>query len=68
MKLKSVKKTLPAVGNTKFLFSFPFHQGEPITMRKFWHNLPTPAEKMGLHLRGGYIFPTQQPGTTTVAR
>jgi hypothetical protein len=27
-----------------------------------------PGDKIGLHLRGGYIFPTQQPNTTTVAR
>ena len=27
-----------------------------------------PGDKIGLHLRGGYIFPTQQPATTTVAR
>lgn len=27
-----------------------------------------PGDKIGLHLRGGYIFPTQQPATTTAAR
>lgn len=27
-----------------------------------------PADKLGLHLRGGYIYPTQQPAQTTVAR
>uniref|UniRef100_A0A8C5IJG5 P-type domain-containing protein n=1 Tax=Junco hyemalis TaxID=40217 RepID=A0A8C5IJG5_JUNHY len=32
-----------------------------------WINLATPEEKMGLHLRGGYIFPTQKPSTTTEA-
>ncbi|XP_061307069.1 sucrase-isomaltase, intestinal-like [Pezoporus flaviventris] len=26
-----------------------------------------PADKMGLHLRGGYVYPTQQPANTTVA-
>lgn len=27
-----------------------------------------PADKMGLHLRGGYVYPTQQPATNTVER
>lgn len=27
-----------------------------------------PADKLGLHLRGGYIYPIQQPATTTVQR
>ncbi|XP_061227381.1 sucrase-isomaltase, intestinal-like [Neopsephotus bourkii] len=26
-----------------------------------------PADKMGLRLRGGYVYPTQQPANTTVA-
>ena len=27
-----------------------------------------PADKIGLHLRGGYIIPIQQPAVTTTAR
>lgn len=27
-----------------------------------------PGDKIGLHLRGGYIIPTQQPAVTTTAR
>ncbi|XP_048170897.1 maltase-glucoamylase-like [Corvus hawaiiensis] len=46
---------------------YEYDTGEPVLMRKLWHDLQTPKEKMGLHLRGGYIFPTQQPGNTTVA-
>uniref|UniRef100_A0A8D2MBE7 alpha-glucosidase n=1 Tax=Zonotrichia albicollis TaxID=44394 RepID=A0A8D2MBE7_ZONAL len=62
-------ETLPAVDNTKFpaLFSISVHQGEPVQLKKVWVNIPTPEEKMGLHLRGGYIFPTQNPSTTTEA-
>uniref|UniRef100_A0A674GCW2 alpha-glucosidase n=1 Tax=Taeniopygia guttata TaxID=59729 RepID=A0A674GCW2_TAEGU len=58
-----------AVDNTKIpvLFSIPVHKGEPMQLKKVWHNIPTPGDKMGLHLRGGYIFPTQKPNTTTVA-
>uniref|UniRef100_A0A8C0U292 alpha-glucosidase n=1 Tax=Cyanistes caeruleus TaxID=156563 RepID=A0A8C0U292_CYACU len=41
--------------------------GEPVLLQKAWHEIQTPADKMGLHLRGGYIFPTQNPATTTVA-
>uniref|UniRef100_A0A8D2M864 alpha-glucosidase n=1 Tax=Zonotrichia albicollis TaxID=44394 RepID=A0A8D2M864_ZONAL len=59
----------PVVDNTKFpaLFSISVHQGEPVQLKKVWVNIPTPEEKMGLHLRGGYIFPTQNPSTTTEA-
>lgn len=37
-------------------------------MRKEWTDMYLPGDKMGLHLRGGYIYPTQQPANTTVAR
>ncbi|NXE99258.1 MGA protein, partial [Menura novaehollandiae] len=46
---------------------YEYDTGEPTALRKSWYNLQIPADKMGLHLRGGYIFPTQQPGNTTVA-
>ncbi|XP_075862342.1 putative maltase-glucoamylase 2 [Microcebus murinus] len=38
-----------------------------IPWRKQWVNMSLPGDKIGLHLRGGYIFPTQQPNTTTEA-
>uniref|UniRef100_A0A803W8T6 alpha-glucosidase n=1 Tax=Ficedula albicollis TaxID=59894 RepID=A0A803W8T6_FICAL len=41
-------------------------RGAPTSVRKVWHDLETPADKMGVHLRGGYIFPTQEPNSTTV--
>uniref|UniRef100_A0A8C2U2X7 alpha-glucosidase n=1 Tax=Coturnix japonica TaxID=93934 RepID=A0A8C2U2X7_COTJA len=34
--------------------------------RKQWTRMYLPADKLGLHLRGGYIYPIQQPATTTV--
>ncbi|NXK88246.1 MGA protein, partial [Formicarius rufipectus] len=46
---------------------YEFETGELITSRKTWHNLYTPAERIGVHLRGGHIFPIQQPANTTVA-
>uniref|UniRef100_A0A8B9VXZ9 alpha-glucosidase n=1 Tax=Anas zonorhyncha TaxID=75864 RepID=A0A8B9VXZ9_9AVES len=39
--------------------------GAKISIRKQWTDLYLPADKMGLHLRGGYIYPTQQPAPTT---
>uniref|UniRef100_A0A8B9FM50 alpha-glucosidase n=1 Tax=Amazona collaria TaxID=241587 RepID=A0A8B9FM50_9PSIT len=41
--------------------------GAKISVRKEWTDLYLPADKLGLHLRGGYIYPTQQPANTTVA-
>uniref|UniRef100_A0A8C5TYL5 alpha-glucosidase n=1 Tax=Malurus cyaneus samueli TaxID=2593467 RepID=A0A8C5TYL5_9PASS len=61
----------PGVERTRVYFPdavwYDYDTGEPILMRKLWHDLPTPADKMGLHVRGGYIFPAQEPGNTTVA-
>lgn len=39
-----------------------------MSVRKQWTDMYLPADKLGLHLRGGYIYPTQQPANTTVAR
>lgn len=36
--------------------------------RKQRVEMELPGDKIGLHLRGGHVFPTQQPATTTVVR
>uniref|UniRef100_A0A8B9EKM4 alpha-glucosidase n=1 Tax=Anser cygnoides TaxID=8845 RepID=A0A8B9EKM4_ANSCY len=41
--------------------------GAKLSVRKQKTPLYLPADRMGLHLRGGYVFPTQQPAITTVA-
>uniref|UniRef100_A0A8C0UU31 Maltase-glucoamylase, intestinal-like n=1 Tax=Cyanistes caeruleus TaxID=156563 RepID=A0A8C0UU31_CYACU len=41
--------------------------GSRLWMRKQWTHLYLPADKLGLHLRGGHIFPVQHPATTTAA-
>uniref|UniRef100_A0A8B9T872 P-type domain-containing protein n=1 Tax=Anas platyrhynchos TaxID=8839 RepID=A0A8B9T872_ANAPL len=40
--------------------------GTKLSVRKQKMPLYLPADKMGLHLRGGYVYPTQQPATNTV--
>ncbi|XP_053807579.1 sucrase-isomaltase, intestinal isoform X2 [Vidua chalybeata] len=61
----------PGVESTRVYFPdaewYEYDTGEPMQLKKVWHNIPTPGDKMGLHLRGGYIFPTQKPSITTVA-
>ncbi|XP_064576785.1 sucrase-isomaltase, intestinal [Zonotrichia leucophrys gambelii] len=61
----------PGVQSTRVYFPeaewYDYETGEPVQLKKVWINIPTPEEKMGLHLRGGYIFPTQNPSTTTEA-
>ncbi|NXA48925.1 SUIS protein, partial [Nothocercus julius] len=45
---------------------YEYETGTKISWRKEWTDLYLPADKMGLHVRGGYVFPFQQPATTTV--
>lgn len=45
---------------------YDFETGGLTNWRKREVELELPADKIGLHLRGGYILPTQQPATTTV--
>uniref|UniRef100_A0A8D0L7P9 P-type domain-containing protein n=1 Tax=Sphenodon punctatus TaxID=8508 RepID=A0A8D0L7P9_SPHPU len=40
--------------------------GGKLGWRKQQIEMYLPPDKLGLHLRGGYIFPTQQPANTTV--
>ncbi|XP_076422557.1 maltase-glucoamylase isoform X7 [Peromyscus maniculatus bairdii] len=46
---------------------YDYETGGQLTWRKQSIEMELPGDKIGLHLRGGYIFPTQQPGTTTTA-
>nr|XP_013013967.1 probable maltase-glucoamylase 2 [Cavia porcellus] len=44
---------------------YNYETGVPVQQRKQFMDMPLPGDRIGLHLRGGYIFPTQQPNTTT---
>ncbi|XP_010160337.1 PREDICTED: maltase-glucoamylase, intestinal-like, partial [Eurypyga helias] len=44
---------------------YDYDSGAKIWLRKQWADLYLPADKMGLHLRGGYVFPFQRAATTT---
>ncbi|XP_012576239.1 PREDICTED: maltase-glucoamylase, intestinal [Condylura cristata] len=46
---------------------YDYETGKRVQERKQQVVMNLPADKIGLHLRGGYIFPTQEPATTTVA-
>ncbi|XP_033367482.1 maltase-glucoamylase, intestinal-like [Parus major] len=46
---------------------YEYETGSRLWMRKQWTHLYLPADKLGLHLRGGHIFPVQHPATTTAA-
>lgn len=46
---------------------YDYETGGRVRWRKQQVEMDLPGDKIGLHLRGGYIFPTQQPATTTVA-
>ncbi|XP_054838775.1 sucrase-isomaltase, intestinal [Eublepharis macularius] len=45
---------------------YEYETGIKSPWRKEYGQMYLPADKLGLHLRGGYIFPTQQPANTTV--
>uniref|UniRef100_A0A8B9T9B9 P-type domain-containing protein n=1 Tax=Anas platyrhynchos TaxID=8839 RepID=A0A8B9T9B9_ANAPL len=45
---------------------YDYETGTKLSVRKQKMPLYLPADKMGLHLRGGYVYPTQQPATNTV--
>uniref|UniRef100_A0A8C5XAY3 Maltase-glucoamylase n=1 Tax=Microcebus murinus TaxID=30608 RepID=A0A8C5XAY3_MICMU len=46
---------------------YDYETGGQVRWRKETVEMELPGDKIGLHLRGGYIFPTQQPNTTTLA-
>ncbi|XP_006887298.1 PREDICTED: maltase-glucoamylase, intestinal-like [Elephantulus edwardii] len=46
---------------------YEYDTGAQVEWRKQQVEMELPEDKIGLHLRGGHIFPTQQPSTTTVA-
>ncbi|XP_054985594.1 maltase-glucoamylase [Sorex araneus] len=46
---------------------YDYETGAQLYRRKERETMMLPKDKIGLHLRGGYIFPIQQPATTTVA-
>uniref|UniRef100_F6PTT1 P-type domain-containing protein n=1 Tax=Ornithorhynchus anatinus TaxID=9258 RepID=F6PTT1_ORNAN len=45
---------------------YDLETGAASPWRKQWVNLTLPQDKIGLHLRAGYIFPFQQPSNNTV--
>uniref|UniRef100_A0A8C4JJE3 alpha-glucosidase n=1 Tax=Dromaius novaehollandiae TaxID=8790 RepID=A0A8C4JJE3_DRONO len=53
--------------NILICFYVPVNKGGKISWRKQWIDMYLPVDKLGLHLRGGYVFPFQQPDITTVA-
>ncbi|XP_062957072.1 probable maltase-glucoamylase 2 [Cynocephalus volans] len=44
---------------------YDYETGVAIQWRKQWVDMLLPGDRIGIHLREGYIFPTQQPNTTT---
>lgn len=46
---------------------YDYETGEKRPWRKQRVDMYLPEDKIGLHLRGGYIIPTQQPDVTTTA-
>ncbi|XP_043926668.1 maltase-glucoamylase, intestinal-like [Protopterus annectens] len=44
---------------------YEYETGEKIIKRKTEVKMYLPADKIGLHLRGGYVLPTQKPNVTT---
>ncbi|XP_078065159.1 sucrase-isomaltase, intestinal [Mustelus asterias] len=45
---------------------YDYETGAAIPSRKQMVEMHIPGDKLGLHVRGGFIFPTQQPANTTV--
>uniref|UniRef100_A0A8C9TEK1 Maltase n=1 Tax=Scleropages formosus TaxID=113540 RepID=A0A8C9TEK1_SCLFO len=45
---------------------YDYETEEKMTTRRQYINMYLPADKLGLHIRGGAILPTQRPAVTTV--
>ncbi|KAG8445217.1 hypothetical protein GDO86_010120 [Hymenochirus boettgeri] len=58
-------KAIPLANKTKSLLSLFLLQGATAPWRKKYISMYLPADKIGLHVRGGYILPTQKPDRTT---
>ncbi|XP_032763106.1 putative maltase-glucoamylase-like protein FLJ16351 [Rattus rattus] len=46
---------------------YDYETGLAVQWRKQFIDMPLPRDRIGLHLRGGYIFPIQEPNITTEA-
>ncbi|XP_043558940.1 maltase-glucoamylase, intestinal [Chiloscyllium plagiosum] len=44
---------------------YEYETGSAISAHKQFMDMRLPGDKLGLHVRGGFIFPTQQPANTT---
>uniref|UniRef100_A0ABK0LR68 Maltase-glucoamylase 2 n=1 Tax=Rattus norvegicus TaxID=10116 RepID=A0ABK0LR68_RAT len=44
---------------------YDYETGLAVQWRKQFIDMPLPRDRIGLHLRGGYIFPIQEPNITT---
>lgn len=49
-------------------FCCPTNQMEQLAHRRTHVDMYLPADKLGLHIRGGAILPTQRPNVTTTYR
>ena len=53
--------------NILFLFRFEYSTGIEIGVRRSTHTVSAPLGTLPMHVRGGFILPTQDPASNTVA-
>uniref|UniRef100_G3VEQ8 Maltase n=1 Tax=Sarcophilus harrisii TaxID=9305 RepID=G3VEQ8_SARHA len=63
---ETVSKEIPLLLNI-LLYGLYLGREKLKIPEKKWMEMLLPGDKIGLHLRGGYIFPTQEPAETTEA-
>ena len=51
-----------------YYIRYDYYTGSLVNDTKQYVNLDDPIDKINIHLRGGYIIPTQVPDLTTTAR